>query len=158
MVAIIGLDPGVSGAVAVIRNKDDDHPLTFDMPRVAGKGHLDTDHLFELLSDMKQRFDPDQIVIENVHAAPRQGVSSAFKFGETLGVAKALASALRLDPVLVTPVTWKRQLGLTGDQRGKDEARKLAGKLYPGCVFARKKDHNRAEALLIAHWGLYYNV
>jgi crossover junction endodeoxyribonuclease RuvC len=75
-----------------------------------------------------------------------------FAFGESFGVIRGVVSALGMPLELVTPATWKRRFGLIGAE--KDAARTKATELYPGIILARKKDVGRADALLIARYGL----
>jgi crossover junction endodeoxyribonuclease RuvC len=83
---------------------------------------------------------------------PRQGVSSSFRFGQAFGAIEGVLGALGVSLSYVTPATWKRALGLSSD---KDEARLRAIQLYPAAAenLQRRKDIDRAEALLIATWA-----
>jgi hypothetical protein len=93
------------------------------------------------------------MVVENVHAMPAQGVSSTFKFGRGVGIIHGVAGALRLPITLVTPRQWKSFHSLVAD---KEQARELAIRKWPehNRHLDRKKDADRAEALLIGDW--YY--
>lgn len=94
---------------------------------------------------------PVHAVIEKVSAMPKQGVTSSFNFGKGCGVIEGVVGALDIPRTLVAAGTWKRKLGLSSSA---DQSRGYAMKLYPAVAdkLARKKDHNRAEALLLAHW------
>lgn len=144
MTYTIGVDPGISGAIALI---DDRGVLVdvYDMPVVAGQVSP------QLLGTL-ECWDGDQfgtVVIEAVHAMPGQGVSSMHKFGRAVGIVEGV---LWRRPVeYVTPAVWKKALGLGKD---KELSRRRAIELWPGHAdkFARAKDDGRAEAALIALW------
>ena len=91
-------------------------------------------------------------MIERVLSMPKQGVLSTFKFGVAYGMARAAVVALAIPYVLVTPGKWKRHFGLTSD---KELSRAMAIRLWPGAgCFRRKRDDGRAEAALLALWGV----
>lgn len=141
----IGVDPGQTGAIALL----DPEGLidVFDMPTVDGRVSG------VLLDDLEQWSDGrfGTVVIEDVHAMPKQGVSSTFKFGRSLGVVEGFFAGCRRPIVYVPPSRWKRDLLLGAD---KETARARALQLWPlkSSLFGRKKDAGRAEAALIAHW------
>lgn len=150
----IGIDPGMSGAVAVLA---DGEPLSvFDMPR--NDDEVDAGALAEELR-LIFRDHPGAHVsacIESVNAAPingrRQGTTSMFNFGQSYGKAKAVIEVLRIPCAFVVPSKWKRDFGIAGED--KDEARQLAIRRFPSAKqwLGRKKDHGRADALLLALW------
>jgi len=92
------------------------------------------------------------VFIENVHAMPKQGVSSSFRFGDGFGQLKGVIAALQLPSTRVAPAEWKKALKLGRD---KEQSRYRASKLYPSgaAAWPRKKDNGIAEAVLIAHYG-----
>jgi crossover junction endodeoxyribonuclease RuvC len=140
------IDPGaVSAAIAVF---DDAAPLLVDDLGTVD-GMVDGIALVKLLQDMRIA----QVVIERVHSMPKQGVASTFKFGMGVGVIHGVLSALWLPITLVTPAQWKGFHKLDAD---KEKARALALRKWPEHHdrLQRKKDTNRAEALLIGDW--YY--
>ena len=144
---ILGIDPGINGAVASI-NKDD--VTLHDLP-TAGEGKHRIISTAVLAYQIRQ-LEPTFAVMERVHAMPRQGVSSSFRFGQAFGAIEGVLGALGVSLSYVTPATWKRALGLAAD---KDEARLRAIQLYPAAAenLQRRKDVDRAEALLIATWA-----
>lgn len=147
---ILGIDPGATGAVAIM--SDNGYLIDLhDLPHMKGHG-LSEAILAEMLSEVD---DCKHAFIERVAARPKQGVVSAFNFGMNFGTIKGVCSALRIPVSLVTPAKWKRDLNLTAD---KDQARARAAQLWPGAAaqFARKKDDGRAEAALVALWGSKY--
>ena len=140
------IDPGaVHAAIAVFH---DGYPVSVDDIGTAG-GMLDAVALAHALQDMQVA----QMVVENVHAMPKQGVSSTFRFGVGVGIIHGVAGALRLPLALVAPSQWKAFHSLHSD---KEAARALAIRKWPEHHkhLIRKKNADRAEALLIGDW--YY--
>jgi crossover junction endodeoxyribonuclease RuvC len=129
-----------------------------DMPTMLiGKGtgkvkrQIDAAGLAVILRDSSMGFRDETIVIvEKVSSMPGQGVSSVFSLGDSFGVIRGVCAALRLPVHFVAPATWKKHFGLGSD---KEEARARAINLFPDASLARKKDHGRAEAILIALYG-----
>lgn len=161
--AFVGVDPGASGAIAVYvpvpGGGDDLHNrgnvVVVDMPalEIAGKRRLDLYALAGLVKMITSDYQVVRAAVEDVHAMPKQGVSSSFAFGFAAGAIQAALAAYKVSMVLVRPVVWKKYYNLPkGD---KDAARRQASRLFPNqCpVWARKKDHGRAESSLLA----YYN-
>lgn len=143
---ILGIDPGASGAIAFYFP---DHPELIaaeDVPLAGGK--IDAATLAARIRQMK----PDLGIIEQVGPMPKQGVSSTFNFGAAYGAVLGVIGALAIPSHLVTPPRWKKHFRLSAD---KEEARALALRLWPARaeLFARKRDHGRAEAALLALYG-----
>ena len=143
--SILGIDPGVSGALAVYYP---DHPMIIaihDMP-VDGKA-IDGYELTKIIS----QYNPEVAFIEAVHSFSGQGVSSSFNFGCSYGVARGVVAACGIPTTLVSPQKWKRELELSKD---KNQSLEMARMLWPDSdKFKRKKDDGRAEAALIAMYG-----
>ena len=138
------IDPGaVHAAIAVFH---DGEPVFVDDIRTVN-GMLDATCLAHAIGDMRVQ----RIVVENVHAMPMQGLSSTFKFGMGVGIIHGVAGALRLPLTLVTPTQWKAFHSLGKE---KEAARALAVRKWPqhNHRLDRKKDADRAEALLIGDW------
>ena len=138
------IDPGaVHAAIAVFY--DSVPVFVGDIRTVSGM--LDATAFAQALSDMRV----ERVVVENVHAMPKQGVSSTFKFGMGCGIIHGVVGALRLPLTLVTPGQWKAFHSLRYD---KDASRALAIRKWPehNQHLSRKKDADRAEALLIGDW------
>lgn len=158
MAKVIGIDPGLDGAVCILEAGKvvDVHDVpTFELT-MSGynrpdkkKRKVDVQGLFRLLARQKGI---DFVIMEQVWAMPKQGVASAFTFGKTAGGIEACVALAMLPMHLVAPQVWKRELRVTND---KDDARRRASDLFPEAYgyWERKKDHNRAEAALIAHYG-----
>ena len=151
----IGIDPGISGAIAAIDDHDNvillrDMPA---MPRLHGKGEMvNGAELASIIMDA--RAGNDSIVyLEQVAAMPGQGVTSMFHFGESVGIILGVLQTLQCRYVMVKPQRWKGLAGLS--RLDKDAARTLAIQLFPSISdkLTRKKDIGRADALLIAMFG-----
>jgi crossover junction endodeoxyribonuclease RuvC len=144
---ICGVDPGKTGAVALLY--PDGTVYIEDMP-VLGK-----EINGPALAGTFTEFRPDHVYLEHVNSH-LMGRQSAFNFGQGVGVIKGVLGALHIPYTLVTPAKWKGYFNLNRD---KDASRLLATRLYPAGAkyFERKKDADRAEALLIAKYGSELN-
>jgi crossover junction endodeoxyribonuclease RuvC len=151
MSLILGIDPGLSGALAVLGPAGDlervaDLPVIRDGRLAWIDGAALQSLLIEALSGR-----PARAIVERVSAMPRQGVASAFTFGVTLGSILAICQARHLAIELVTPAVWKRALGLSSDKRASLDKARL---LYPSAELDLAKHDGRAEALLLAHYAI----
>ena len=139
----IGIDPGKSGAMAIIFDGMDETILTpFDEREYA---HL----LRELNSQIAKA------CLEHVGAMPGQGVTSMFNFGQNFGYIKGLLEAFQTPYELVRPQKWKKEFGITGD---KNSSIDVCKRLFPGVSLrrterCRKDDDGMAEALLMAEYA-----
>lgn len=145
---IAGIDPGVSGAIAILDGTE--LIATEDMPVLSTKTNKRMVNAAEL-ADIIRHHRPTEVKLEQVGARPGQGVTSMFNFGQSYGVAQGVVAALGIPLTLVPPQVWKRRAGLGGAD--KDYARTKAQLLYPSADLARKKDIGRADAILIARYG-----
>jgi crossover junction endodeoxyribonuclease RuvC len=147
---VLGIDPGLHGALALIDTDFDDVLVVRDMP--IAKTTVRHELVAPWLSDIVRELEPHEVYLERVHALPRQGVSSSFSFGMTYGTTRGVLAALKLPTHLVTPNEWKRALRLGAD---KSAARAMAANLFAreANLFARVKDDGRAEAALLAYFG-----
>lgn len=141
---IFGIDPGFSGGWGAI-DETGAYVNCGDMLHTGNFLHFN-----QILKAMRETVKDGEciVVVEAVHAMPKQGVSSSFKFGVSYGVALSLAQALGVWG-LATPRVWKQDLELTAD---KNDSLAMARLLWPDAPLARKKDNGRAEALLMAEW------
>jgi crossover junction endodeoxyribonuclease RuvC len=140
---ILGIDPGVTGGIAFLR--DDGSLTVYDIPVAGGEVNVD------FCAQIVRALAPKVAIIERASAMPKQGVSSTFKFGQAYGALRAVVAVLEIPQHLVTPSKWKAHFRLDSD---KEKSRSMAIRLWPGCgFFERKKDHGRAEAALIALYG-----
>jgi crossover junction endodeoxyribonuclease RuvC len=143
---ILGIDPGLSGAIAFFFPVAPDRVAAENMPAVAGE--VDCATLAARILQMTPAF----AVVERVASMPKQGVSSTFKFGASYGSIRGVLVALQIRTHLVAPTVWKKHFRLDSD---KEKARALALLLFAASPehFSRKRDHNRAEASLLAVYG-----
>jgi hypothetical protein len=153
-VIYIGIDPGLSGAVAIIDGTD---VKLFDTPTAeTGKGSK-RDYLIANMSDILRTTQPFYMfaVLEAVHSMPKQGVASSFSFGRGLGIWEGILSAHSIPYAKVAPQTWKKAMLGDMPRDNKDSSRIAATRLFPNAsdMLARKKDDGRAEALLMAEYG-----
>ena len=157
---VFGIDPGVSGALSVYENKKLKEVI--DMPTMSeGKKNKKQINAAQLTLEIKNRINGSQevtVVIEHVSAMPGQGVTSMFNFGQSFGVIKGICSALSLPIHFIRPVKWKKHFNLIGSS--KDASRTKAIELFPNFSndMAKKKDANKADAILIGRYFLdHYN-
>ena len=151
---IIGIDPGVSGAISIMENKKviEIH----DMPTmIDGKKNKKQVNGSQVANIIKEKLNQNKeiiVVVEHVNAMPGQGVTSMFNFGQSFGVIKGVCSALRLPIYFVRPTKWKKHFNLI--KTNKDASRTKVIEVYPdiSSKLSRKKDSNRADAILIARY------
>ena len=151
---IIGIDPGISGSICFFLDgiiKD-----VIEMPTMTdgkkNKRQVNGAQIFNEISERINEIDKKNIkvVIEQVSAMPGQGVTSMFNFGQSFGVLKGIFSAMQIPMDFVSPVKWKRHYNLINTQ--KDSSRTKAIEFFPyiSSKLSRKKDANKADAILIA--------
>ena len=153
---IFGIDPGVSGAISVLENKKVIE--VFDMPTmIDGKKNKKQVNGAQVTNIIKERLDSEKekeiaVVVEHVNAMPGQGVTSMFNFGQSFGVIKGICSALGLPIYFVRPTKWKKHFNLI--KTNKDASRTKVIEVYPeiSSKLSRKKDSNKADAILIARY------
>tara|TARA_Y100000590_G_scaffold197533_1_gene224352 strand:- start:3677 stop:4156 length:480 start_codon:yes stop_codon:yes gene_type:complete len=151
---ICGIDPGVSGAISILRNKK--VIQVSDMPTmIDGKKNKKQVNGSQVANIIKEIIDKEKdiiVVVEHVNAMPGQGVTSMFNFGQSFGVIKGICSALSLPIYFVRPTKWKKHFNLINSN--KDASRTKAIEIYPeiSSQLSRKKDSNRADAILIARY------
>ena len=152
---VLGIDPGLSGGLAVVDAKSRLITQGGLMPTIenpkTGKRTVDARTIYDWALSI--RMDPGSVVvIENVHSMPAQGVASSFTFGKAMGAVQAVAQIISTSVHLVTPQQWKTHHGLGSDKQASIHlAMSLFGKTYPGTL---KKHEAIAEAALIALWWL----
>jgi len=153
---IIGVDPGINGAISVIENKK--ILEVYDTPTmIDGKKNKRQINGAQVTNIFKERLNLNKeviVVVEQVNAMPGQGVTSMFNFGQSFGVIKGICAALSLPIHFVRPAKWKKHFNLI--KTNKDASRTKVIESYPEISnkLHRKKDINRADAILIA---LYFN-
>ncbi len=151
MKTIMGIDPGMGGALASI---SDDEKIVYDMPtfEITKGGSVRRRIDIPKLLDILRADGPDHIFIERVSAQPGNGATHAFTYGFGCGVIEACVTAAGIPFTYVAPQTWKKALNCPKD---KDGARMRASQLLPDMRenWPLKKHDGRAEAALIALFG-----
>lgn len=159
---LLGIDPGLSGACAVVCGDTDILVDLIDLPtfKTATKArksgffeHLDV-HKFSSLIDMYAPM-VALAILEEPGAMPKQGLSSTFRFGRICGQIHGVLAGHYIPTYPVKPGVWKSAMALS---ENKDDSRRLASKHFPtNCRFWSKKKHNdRAEAALLTVYGQKY--
>ena len=157
---IIGIDPGISGAICFFDNGQVKEII--NMPVMAdGKKNKRQVNGTQTYNEILKRINnyPKKdiiVVIEQVSAMPGQGVTSMFNFGQSFGVLKGICSAMQLSMFFIRPAKWKKYFGLIKTE--KDASRTKVIEIFPyiSSELSRKKDSNKADAVLIA--SFFYNT
>ena len=151
---IFGIDPGLSGAIAVLENEvvlD-----VIDLPVMAegkkNKRQLNSAQLSQYMSKNVENINKTSVVVEQVNAMPGQGVTSMFNFGQTFGAIKGISATLKLPIYFVRPSKWKKHFDLINSS--KDASRTKAIEIYPSLAqkLSKKKDVNKSDAILIGRF------
>ena len=153
---IIGIDPGISGSICFF--KDGVIKDVVEMPTMIegkkNKKQVNGSQIFNEISEKIKKIDKKNIkvVIEHVTAMPGQGVTSMFNFGQSFGILKGICSAMQLSVYFVRPAKWKKYFNLINSE--KDASRTRAIEIFPyySSHLSRKKDSNKADAILIASY------
>ena len=157
---IIGLDPGISGSICFFQ--DGKIIDVVEMPTMTegkkNKKQVNGSQIFNEISDRIKKLDKKDIkvIIEQVSAMPGQGVTSMFNFGQSFGILKGICSAMQLPMYFVRPAKWKKYFNLINSE--KDASRTKAIEIFPyfSVHLSKKKDSNKADAILIA--SFYYET
>ena len=150
---IIGIDPGISGSICFF--EDGKIIEVIEMPVMTegkkNKKQVNGAQIYnEFLKRTNNKDDEIRVVIEQVSAMPGQGVTSMFNFGQSYGILKGICSAMQLPMFFVRPAKWKKYFNLINSQ--KDASRTRAIEIFPyfSTQLSKKKDSNKADAILIA--------
>ena len=157
---IIGIDPGISGSICFFQ--DGVIHDVIEMPTMIegkkDKKQVNGSQIFNEIKERVKKIDNKDIkvVIEQVSAMPGQGVTSMFNFGQSFGILKGICSAMRLPMYFVRPAKWKKYFNLINSE--KDASRTRAIEIFPyfSSQLSKKKDSNKADAILIA--SFYYET
>jgi crossover junction endodeoxyribonuclease RuvC len=157
---IIGIDPGISGSICFFQ--DGKIVDVIEMPTMTegkkNKKQVNGSQIFNEISARTKKLDAGDIkvVVEQVSAMPGQGVTSMFNFGQSFGILKGICSAMQLPIYFVRPAKWKKYFNLINSE--KDASRTRAIEIFPyfSSHLSRKKDSNKADAILIA--SFYYET
>ena len=153
---IIGIDPGISGSICFLEDgiiKD-----VLEMPTMTegkkNKKQVNGSQIYNEISFRTKTYEKKNIkvVIEQVSAMPGQGVTSMFNFGQSFGILKGICSAMQLPIYFVRPAKWKKYFNLINSE--KDASRSRAIEIFPyfSSNLSKKKDSNKADAILIASY------
>lgn len=150
---ILGIDPGLSGAIACLDTTTGGlvvHDIPVHQVKTSTR-KLQNNINAGALAELIRGFEPDWCGLEKVNAMPGQGVVSMFRFGQAYGITYGIVSALNIPVVHVTPQAWQKAVRLP---KGEGASNIRASEIFPryASVFARKKDHGRADAALICHF------
>ena len=157
---VIGIDPGISGSICFFQ--DGKIIDVVEMPTMIkgkkNKKQVNGSQIFNEISERIKKIDKKDIkvIIEQVSAMPGQGVTSMFNFGQSYGILKGICSAMQLPMYFVRPTKWKKYFNLINSE--KDASRTRAIEIFPyfSPKLSRKKDSNKADAILIA--SFYYET
>ena len=157
---VIGIDPGISGSICFFQ--DGKIIDVVEMPTMIegkkNKKQVNGSQIFNEISYRIKKIDKKDIkvVIEQVSAMPGQGVTSMFNFGQSFGILKGICSAMQLPMYFVRPAKWKKYFNLINSE--KDASRTRAIEIFPyfSSNLSKKKDSNKADAILIA--SFYYET
>ena len=153
---IIGIDPGISGSICFFQDGIIEDVV--EMPTMIegkkNKKQVNGSQIFNEISKRIKKTDKKNIkvIIEQVSAMPGQGVTSMFNFGQSFGILKGICSAMQLPMYFVRPAKWKKYFNLINSE--KDASRTRAIEIFPyfSTQLSRKKDLNKADAILIASY------
>ena len=151
---IFGIDPGITGSICFF--EDGKIIDVVEMPNMAegkkNKRQVNGAQIYHEISKRIKNLEKKDIkvIIEQVAAMPGQGVTSMFNFGQSFGVLKGMCSAMQLPMYFVRPAKWKKYFNLIKSE--KDASRTKAIEVFPyiSTQLSRKKDSNKADAILIA--------
>ena len=157
---IIGIDPGISGSICFF--EDGKIIDVIEMPTMPeGKKNKKQVNGVQIFNEFSKRINKTsnentRVVIEQVSAMPGQGVTSMFNFGQSFGILKGVCAAMQLPMFFVRPAKWKKYFNLLNSQ--KDASRTRAIEIFPyfSTQLSKKKDSNKADAILIA--SFYYET
>jgi crossover junction endodeoxyribonuclease RuvC len=154
---ILGIDPGIRGGLAIVLiDANGAAPQLFDAIDIPVTGVGAKERVDVLaIRDWIARHAPQHALIERAQAMPKQGASSGFKYGRAVGAIEAVITCCGIPLTIIEPTAWKKFHQLRGGD--KESGRQRALQLFPTAheLLARKKDHGRAEAALIALSGLH---
>ena len=151
---IIGIDFGISGSICFLDNGKIldvvEMPIMTDGKK--NKKQVNGSQVYNEITKKITQFEKNKIrvVIEHVSAMPGQGVTSMFNFGQSFGILKGICTAMQLPMYFVRPAKWKKYFNLLNSE--KDASRTRAIEIFPyfSSQLSRKKDSNKADAILIA--------
>lgn len=158
---VVGIDPGLTGAIAMIYPRDKEvRKVVVAAPRLdAGKGMLDAAKIVNVFKILK----PDVVIIERQQAMPferkdkkgkmiRQGATSTFKTGYGFGLYMGILVGMGFSTVVVGSQRWQKVMYQGAAGKGKERSMFICGQLWPGLKL-KKSENGKADALLMAEYG-----
>ena len=153
---ILGVDPGKDGGLAILQDGELVGGIRMPTYELRGKAVVDGRKVIEWINGDWSEYGVkgfDAAVIENVHAMPKQGVTSSFQFGRMLGGIEVTITSFGKPVHYVTPQQWKRAMGLSRDKQASIDAAKVMFGSAADALIKRKADEGISEAALIAaYW------
>ncbi len=163
---VLGVDPGCTGALAFLDETRNAIVGLYDMPTIDGDRRTEVDFL--ALVSLVEKYNPRICVTEDCWAWAKNSAQSAFTFGAAYGCLIGAFSYMRRELVRVRPQLWQATMFPLGGLFEKHDTKQasifVASKLYPTAQLirpkARKPNHDRSDALLIAAYAsrLYPNA
>jgi crossover junction endodeoxyribonuclease RuvC len=148
---VLGVDCGIKGGLAIVEINDGTTPqliAAIDIPTVGSGARERVDAI--ALQEWLLAHGPQHALIERAQAMPKQGASSGFKYGRSTGALESVIACCGIPMTIIEPTAWKKFHRLRGGD--KERSRQRALQLFPSAhaLLARKMDHGRGEAALIA--------
>ena len=151
---IIGIDPGISGSICFF--EDGKILDVLEMPTMTdgkkNKKQVNGAQIYNEISTKIRGIEKQnlRVIIEQVSAMPGQGVTSMFNFGQSFGILKGICSAMQLPMYFVRPAKWKKYFNLINSEKDASRTRAIEIFTYFSSQLSKKKDSNKADAILIA--------
>lgn len=148
---VAGIDPGFTGAISIIDKGTKKVLESIDMPVVTidSKPYLDGQEIMAIL----KAHDIRKCYIEEGQTMPKQGIASAFRYGKGCGILEGICIGCNIPYELIKPAIWKKVM-MNGMKKGKGDSIVKVKQLYPGFRLPRKKDHGKADSILIGLYGI----
>lgn len=158
--SVMGVDPGFTGALAIIGLPEKKIIYTCDMPvlRIEEKNFINANRIRELLveHDVRKCFIEEGTAMAKP-GVKKQGVTSMFRYGKACGIVEGICAGLAISLELIKPSSWKREM-LKDQKKGKGSSIVKVSRMYPKLRLTRKKDHGIADALLICLYGVTKDI
>lgn len=153
--SVAGIDPGFTGAISIIDKRTQKIIEIIDMPvaKVDSKPYLDGQNIKTIL----KQYNIKKCYIEEGQTMPKQGVTSAFRYGKGCGVLEGICIGCSIPYELIKPTIWKKAM-MNGVKKGKGDSIIKVKQLYPNIRLPRKKDHGKADAILICLYGIRWGI
>lgn len=153
-IKILGIDPGLSGGLALLSEGIIIDAFKMPIIKYNGKQEIDIGGLKQIIVNWRIKWKPFHVWIEQQQSMPRQGVASSFRTGQNYGILLGMLAGLNIPLSIVRPVDWKRYMKVPAD---KTAAILTATRLLPSSshLWSTRSSDGIAEAALIAVYGSY---